>query len=133
MVALDYLEMDAIPGATILKLDFLEPDAPDRLKAALGGPADLVLSDMAAPTTGHASDRPSQDHGPGRGRGDLRVGGVGAGRRLRLQAVPGRRGEVPARHVLKRDFAKVRHAKPEASRSDSSESYLVATGFRGGT
>jgi 23S rRNA (uridine2552-2'-O)-methyltransferase len=130
VVALDYLELDPVPDATILKLDFLEPEAPDRLKAALGGPADLVLSDMAAPTTGHAST----DH--------LRIMALAEAAALFASEVLAPGGafvcklfqggaEKTLLDLLKRDFAKVRHAKPEASRSDSSESYLVATGFRG--
>ena len=130
VVALDYLEMDPVPGATVLKIDFLDPEAPDRLKAALGGPADLVLSDMAAPTTGHAAT----DH--------LRIMGlaeVAADFAAEVLAPDGAfvcklfqgGAEKELLDRLKRDFARVRHAKPEASRSDSSETYLVATGFRG--
>ena len=130
VVALDYLEMDAVPGATILKVDFLEPDAPDRLKAALGGPADLVLSDMAAPTTGHAAT----DH--------LRIMALAEAAALFATEVLAPGGafvcklfqggaEKTLLDMLKRDFARVRHAKPAASRPDSTESYLVATGFRG--
>ena len=130
VVALDCLEMDPVPGATILKIDFLDPEAPDRLKAALGGAADLVLSDMAAPTTGHAST----DH--------LRIMGlaeVAADFATEVLAPDGAfvcklfqgGAEKDLLDRVKRDFARVRHAKPEASRSDSSETYVVATGFRG--
>lgn len=130
VVALDILEMEPIPGAEVLHADFLDPAAPDRLKAALGGQADLVISDMAAPTTGH----PKTDH--------LRVIGL-------CEAALDFAGEVLApgggfiakvfqggaeRELLdrlKRDFAQVRHAKPPASRAESSETYVVATGFRG--
>ena len=130
VVALDYLEMDPVPGADVLQVDFLDPEAPDRLKAALGGQADLVLSDMAAPTTGHAQT----DH--------LRIMGlaeVAADFAAEVLAPDGAfvcklfqgGAEKELLDRLKRDFAKVRHAKPEASRSDSSETYLVATGFRG--
>ena len=130
VVALDYLEMDPVPGAAILQVDFLDPEAPDKLKAALGGQADLVLSDMAAPTTGHAQT----DH--------LRIMGlaeVAADFAAEVLAPDGAfvcklfqgGAEKELLDRLKRDFAKVRHAKPEASRSDSSETYLVATGFRG--
>ena len=130
VVALDYLEMDPVPGAVILKLDFLDPDAPEQLKAALGGPADLVLSDMAAPTTGH----PATDH--------LRIMGLAEAAAAFASEVLAPGGafvcklfqggaEQTLLAQLKRDYAKVRHVKPEASRSDSSETYLVATGFRG--
>ena len=129
-MALDYLEMDPVPGAVILKLDFLDPDAPEQLKAALGGPADLVLSDMAAPTTGH----PATDH--------LRIMGLAEAAAAFASEVLAPGGafvcklfqggaEQTLLAQLKRDYAKVRHVKPEASRSDSSETYLVATGFRG--
>jgi 23S rRNA (uridine2552-2'-O)-methyltransferase len=130
IVAMDILEMDPIPGAVVLLGDFLAEDAPDCLLAALDGPADLVLSDMAAPTTGH----PRTDH-------------------LRIMALAETAYDFAARVLspggafvakvfqggaerelldrLKRDFAQVRHAKPPASRADSSETYVVATGFRG--
>ncbi|NNG05774.1 MAG: RlmE family RNA methyltransferase [Inquilinus sp.] len=129
VVALDYLEMEPIPGATVLTLDFLDEAAPERLKEALGGAADLVLSDMAAPTTGH----PATDH--------LRIMALAEAAVLFASEVLAPGGafvcklfqggaEKSLLDQLKRKFAKVRHAKPEASRSDSSETYLVATGFR---
>jgi len=130
VVALDILEMDPLPGSTQLHVDFMAPEAPALLHQALDGPADLVLSDMARPTTGH----PATDH--------LRITALAetaydfAARVL----VPGGAfvcklfqggAERTLLDMLKRDFAKVRHAKPPASRADSSETYLVATGFRG--
>lgn len=132
VVGLDYLEMEPIPGATLIQLDFLDPDAPERLKDALGGRADLVLSDMAAPTTGHAST----DH--------LRIMGLAevAYDFARQVLAPGGAfvcklfqggAEKSLLDPLKQDFAKVRHAKPPASRADSAETYLVATGFKGRT
>jgi 23S rRNA (uridine2552-2'-O)-methyltransferase len=129
VVGLDILPMDPVPGADTLALDFLADEAPDRLKALLGGPADVVMSDMAAPTTGHAAT----DHirvvalaetayhfaaeilAPG-GAFIAKVFQGGTERTLLTQ--------------LKRDFAEVRHAKPPASRAESSEVYVVATGFR---
>ncbi len=130
IVAMDILEMDPIPGAVVLLGDFLAEDAPDRLLEALDGPADVVLSDMAAPTTGHprtdhlrimalaetAYDFASRVLSPG-GAFVAKVFQGGAERELLDR--------------LKRDFAQVRHAKPPASRADSSETYVVATGFRG--
>ncbi|MGP1395221.1 MAG: RlmE family RNA methyltransferase [Inquilinaceae bacterium] len=130
VVALDYLEMEPVAGAETVRLDFLDPDAPDRLKAALAGPADVVLSDMAAPTTGHAPT----DHIRIMALADaaydfaaevLAPGGVFVCKLFQGGA------EKTLLDRLKRDFAKVRHAKPAASRSDSAETYLVATGFRG--
>ncbi|MDB5405899.1 MAG: rRNA methyltransferase [Rhodospirillales bacterium] len=131
VVGIDVLETDAIPGATVITLDFLDPTAPERLKAALGGSADVVLSDMAAPTTGHAPT----DH--------LRIVGLAetaydfarevlapGGTFVAKVFQGGAEGVLLA--ALKRDFAIVRHAKPPASRTDSAEMYVVATGFRAG-
>jgi len=132
VVAIDYLPVDPLPGVIVLKQDFLDPDAPEAIKAALGGaPADLVLSDMAAPTTGHKAT----DH--------LRIvalcevaaafaGEVLAPGGAFLAKVFRGGTEHTLLAYLKRDFAKVQHVKPPASRSDSPELYLLATGFRRG-
>ena len=132
VVAIDYLDMDAIPGVIVLKQDFLQADAPDLIKQALGGErADVVLSDMAAPTTGHKAT----DHlrivalceaAADFARDVLAPGGVFLAKVFR----GGTENTLLAN--LKRDFAKVQHVKPPASRSDSPELYLFATGFRGG-
>jgi 23S rRNA (uridine2552-2'-O)-methyltransferase len=130
VVAIDVLAMDAVPGVDFLRLDFLDPSAPARLKAMLGGPADVVLSDMAANTTGHAKT----DHlkivalveaAAEFAREVLAPGGSFLAKVLQ----GGTEGAVLA--ALKRDFATVKHMKPAASRSDSAELYLLATGFRG--
>ncbi len=129
VVAIDLLDMPPVPGVDFLKLDFLDPEAPDRLKAMLGGEADLVLSDMAANATGHRQT----DHlrimalaeaAAEFAREVLRPGGGFLCKVLR----GGTEGTLLA--ALKRDFAQVRHIKPAASRSDSAELYLLATGFR---
>lgn len=131
VVAIDYLEMEAIAGVSFLQMDFLADDAPDKLKALLrDGGADLVLSDMAAPTTGHQGT----DH--------LRIMALAetAAEFAREVLAPG--GAFLAKVFqggteralldnLKRDFAVVRHVKPKASRADSAELYVLATGFRG--
>jgi 23S rRNA (uridine2552-2'-O)-methyltransferase len=131
VVGIDYLGTDPVPGTIILKKDFNDADAPQALFAALGGhKADLVLSDMAEPTTGH---RPT-DH--------IRIVAL-----VELAAVFAREVLAPGgtfvakvfqggtEHELlaglKRDFASTFHAKPHASRADSAETYLVAQGFRG--
>jgi 23S rRNA (uridine2552-2'-O)-methyltransferase len=130
VVGIDYLAMDAVPGAETLQLDFLDPTAPDRLKDLLGGPADVVLSDMAAPTTGH----PATDH--------IRVMGLAETAYAFALEVLAPGGtfvdkvfqggtERSLLDPLKRDFVSVRHAKPPASRTDSAEMYVVASGFRG--
>jgi 23S rRNA (uridine2552-2'-O)-methyltransferase len=130
VVGIDLLPTDPIEGATILQMDFMEEAAPDELKAALGGPADLVLSDMAANTVGH----PQTDHlrtmalveaGLGFAREILRPGGAYVAKVL----AGGADNALVAE--LKRNFATVKHAKPPASRKDSSEWYVVAQGFKG--
>ncbi len=131
VVAIDYLEFEPIPGVEIVHLDFMAEDAEDRLKALLrDGHADIVLSDMAAPTTGHTRT----DH--------LRIMGMceTALEFAREVLAPGgtflakvlRGGtETQMLNDMKRDFDKVRHVKPPASRADSAELYVMATGFRG--
>jgi 23S rRNA (uridine2552-2'-O)-methyltransferase len=130
VVAIDLLEMTGIPGVEILQLDFLDPSAPDRLKALMGGPADVVLSDMAANATGHRKT----DH--------LRIMALAeaAAEFAREVLVPGGHflckvlqggTEVSLLTQLKRDFTTVKHVKPAASRADSAELYLLAMGFRG--
>jgi 23S rRNA (uridine2552-2'-O)-methyltransferase len=130
VVAIDILAMDAIAGVEIAELDFLDPDAPGRLKAMLGGPADAVLSDMAANATGH---RPT-DHlkvmalveaAAEFAREVLKPGGSFLAKVIQ----GGTEGALLA--ALKRDFASVKHVKPAASRAESAELYVLATGFRG--
>jgi 23S rRNA (uridine2552-2'-O)-methyltransferase len=130
VVAIDLIDMPAIPGVEFLHLDFLDPAAPDRLKALLGGPADVVLSDMAANATGHRKT----DHlkimalaetAAMFARDVLRPGGTFLCKVLQ----GGTEGELLA--GLKRDFATVRHVKPAASRTDSAELYVLALGFQG--
>ncbi len=129
VVAIDILEMMPVAGVDALHLDFLDPAAPDRLKALLGGPADVVLSDMAANATGHRKT----DHlkimalaetATQFAREVLSPGGTFVCKVLQ----GGTEGALLA--GLKRDFATVRHVKPAASRSDSAELYVLATGFR---
>lgn len=130
VVGIDLLPVDPVPGAVLLQGDFLAEDAPDRLKEALGGPADVVLSDMAASATGHAATDHLRIMGLLEAAVDfaaevLAPGGAFVGKVLQ----GGTEASLLAR--LKRDFAQVRHAKPPASRKDSAELYIVATGFRG--
>ena len=127
---IDLLPIEPVPGVEFRQLDFLDPEAPRLLKEWLGGPADVVLSDMAANATGHKKT----DH--------LRIVGLvelavefaceilnEGGAFLAKVLQGGTETELLAR--LKRDFAVVRHVKPQASRADSSELYVLATGFRG--
>jgi 23S rRNA (uridine2552-2'-O)-methyltransferase len=131
VAAIDYLGVDPIPGVDILELDFTAPGAEDQLRALLReGRADIVLSDMAAPTTGHTNT----DH--------LRIMGLAetayafaaevltsGGAFVCKVFQGGSEGELL--RTLKRDFTTVRHMKPPASRAESAELYVVATGFRG--
>src|ERR1700722_6358830 len=127
----DVLPIDPILGATLIVGDFNDPDMPERLATALGGKADLVLSDMAPNTTGHAGT----DH--------LRIMALAELAAAFAREVLAPDGSFVAKvfqggseramlETLKRDFASVRHAKPPASRKESSELYVVAMGFRGG-
>ena len=129
VVGIDLTPMAPIPGAELIELDFLDPEAPAKLKAALGGPADVVLSDMAAPATGHART----DHikiialaeaAHAFATEVLKPGGAFIAKVLQGGATQ----ELLA--ALKRDFAEVRHVKPAASRADSAEIYVVALRFR---
>ena len=130
VVGIDLLEIEPIPGVDLAVMDFNDEDAPDRLKAMLGGPADGVLSDMAANTTGHKMT----DHLKIIGLAEL---AIDFARQVLVQGgfflcklFQG--GEtVDLVNLLKRDFAIVRHVKPQASRADSAEMYVLATGFRG--
>ena len=129
VVGIDLLEIEAVAGADLIRGDFLDDDAPERIKALMGGPADVVLSDMAASATGH----PQTDH--------LRImsllevavefatdvlapGGAFIGKVLQGGT------ENQLLTALKQNFKIVKHAKPPASRSDSAEVYVVAMGFK---
>ncbi len=130
VIGLDYLETESVPGATILQLNFLDEGADDKVKELLAGEADIVLSDMAAPTIGHKQT----DH--------LRImhlcevaaqfavevlapGGTFLAKVLR----GGTENELLT--LLKQHFKTVRHVKPKASRADSAEMYVLAQGFKG--
>ena len=130
VVGLDLLPIDPVAGATFLEGDFLDPQMPARLASLLGGAPDLVLSDMAPNTTGHAAT----DH--------VRIVALAeAALDFAVRTLAPRGGfvakvfqggsERQLQGEMKRLFASVRHAKPPASRKDSSELYVVATGFRG--
>ena len=131
VVGIDLLPTDPIDGVTILHMDFMDESAPERLRDALDGPADLVLSDMAANTVGH----PQTDHlrtmalveaGLEFAREVLRPGGAYVAKVL----AGGADNDLVAE--LKRNFKSVKHAKPPASRKGSSEWYVIAQGFKGG-
>ncbi|HKH02028.1 MAG TPA: RlmE family RNA methyltransferase [Bradyrhizobium sp.] len=130
VIAIDLLEMPEIPGVSFAQLDFQSQDAPAKLLAMMGGGADVVLSDMAANTTGH------------RKTDQLRILGLVEGAVAFAAEVLNPGGTFVAKVFqsgadaalmtqLKRDFASVRHVKPASSRQDSSERYVLAMGFRG--
>ena len=129
VVGVDLLPMDPVPGVTVLEGDFMDEDMPDRLRALLGGPADLVLSDMAPNTTGHNAT----DHLRIMALADLvlhfavEVLAEGGGFVAKVFQGGSERGMMER---LRTHFAQVRHAKPPASRKGSSELYVVASGFR---
>jgi 23S rRNA (uridine2552-2'-O)-methyltransferase len=130
VIALDILDMKPIAGVEFLQLDFLDNEAPDRLKAMLGGKVDVVLSDMAANTSGHRQT----DH--------LRIMALAEAAAHFAREVLADGGSFLCKVLqggteanllaeLKRDFATVKHVKPPASRTDSAELYLLARGLRG--
>ena len=130
VVGIDVSETDPVPGATLIHHDFLDGEAPKLLKDALGGAADVVLSDMAAPATGHAAT----DHlrvialleaAFDFACGVLAPGGVFVGKAFK----GGTEKDLLA--AIKKRFKTVRHAKPPASRKESAETYVVAIGFKG--
>ena len=130
VVAIDYLDMDPIPGTIFLKLDFTEAFAPERLRSLLrDGRADIVLSDMAAPTTGHTKTDHLRIMGLAEAAAAFAVSVLTPGGALLCKVLQGGT-ERTLLDMLKHDFATVRHVKPPASRSDSAELYVLATGFR---
>jgi 23S rRNA (uridine2552-2'-O)-methyltransferase len=130
VTAIDLLEMPEIAGVNFAQLDFLEPDAPERLMAMMEGKADIVMSDMAANTTGHRKTDQLRMVGLVEAAAAfasevLKPGGALLAKTFQSGA------DAELMTQLKRDYATVRHVKPAASRQDSSERYLLATGFRG--
>ena len=130
VVGIDLLDMPPIPGMEFAKLDFLDPRAPDRLKEMLGGPADVVLSDMAANATGHRKTDHLKIVALAEAAADFAREVLVPGGAFLCKVLQGGT-ETTLLASLKRDFASVKHVKPAASRADSAELYLLATGFRG--
>jgi 23S rRNA (uridine2552-2'-O)-methyltransferase len=130
VVAIDLLEMPDIAGVTFAQLDFHANDAPQRLTAMLGGRADVVMSDMAANTTGHRKTDQLRILGLVEGAAAFACEVLNPGGTFLAKVFQsGADAELQAQ--LKRDFSSVRHVKPSASRQDSSERYVLAMGFRG--
>ncbi|QNT78686.1 RlmE family RNA methyltransferase [Entomobacter blattae] len=129
VVGIDLLEVEPVPGAEIIQGDFTDPEMVDRLKQMIDGFADIVLSDMAPNTTGHAAT----DH--------LRIMDLAEQALIFAAEILKEGGSFVAKvfqggsekrmlHMLKTGFSVVKHAKPPASRKESSELYVIATGFR---
>ncbi|MDE1901773.1 MAG: RlmE family RNA methyltransferase [Alphaproteobacteria bacterium] len=130
LVALDILPMEPMDGVDILCMDFTADDAPDKLRKLIGGSADLVLSDMAPNATGH----PGTDHIRIMALAEMAayfaVDILAPGGTFVCKFFQGG-AEKELLAMLKQNFAKTKHVKPAASRAESSETYLVASGFRG--
>jgi 23S rRNA (uridine2552-2'-O)-methyltransferase len=131
VAAIDLIDMPAIPGVDFVRLDFLDDAAPDQLKAMLGGQADIVLSDMAANATGHRKTDHLRIMALAEAAADFTREVLAPGGAFLCKVLQGGT-ETALLAKLKRDFTSVKHVKPAASRADSAELYLLATGFRGG-
>lgn len=130
VVAADILPMEPLAGVTVLEADLTDPDVPLKVREALGGPADLVLTDMAAPTTGHRVTDHLRTTALAEialdvAQENLRPGGV-----FVAKVFQGGAGQALLERI-KRSFRNVKHVKPPASRADSVELYLVAMDFKG--
>jgi len=131
VVGIDYLEMDPVPGAVILQMNFLDDEAPDRLIEVLGGPPDVVLSDMAAPTTGHRRTDHLRTMQLCEAAADFAISVLKPGGHFLAKTFQGGT-EAELLTLLKQNFRSVHHVKPPASRDESVELYILAKGFKGG-
>lgn len=131
VIAIDISEMEPVAGAEVIHMDFMDPEAPARLKALMRRPAaDLVMSDMAAPSTGHSRTDHLRIMGLAEAAVEFAIEVLRPGGAFVCKVLQGGT-ERELLDQLKRAFTTVRHVKPPASRADSSELYVLATGFRG--
>jgi 23S rRNA (uridine2552-2'-O)-methyltransferase len=130
VVGIDYLEMDHLPGVALLLMDFLDDAAPDKLLETLGDAPDLVLSDMAAPTTGHRQTDHIRTMHLCEVAADFAVKVLKPGGHFLSKTFQGGT-ENELLNLLKRNFKTVHHVKPPASRDESVELYILAKGFKG--
>jgi 23S rRNA (uridine2552-2'-O)-methyltransferase len=130
VVGIDLLETEPIEAVTLLQMDFMAADAPERLEAALDGPPDLVLSDMAANTVGHKQTDHLRTMGLVEAAAQFAVDTLAEGGAFVAKVLAGGT-DAELLALLKRHFRTVKHAKPPASRKDSSEWYVIAQGFKG--
>jgi 23S rRNA (uridine2552-2'-O)-methyltransferase len=130
IVGIDLLPVDPIPGVDLIEMDFMADEAPALLTERLGGRADGVMSDMAANTTGHKKTDHLRSSGLAEAAIEFAREVLAPGGSFLAKVLQGgTEGELLA--LLKRDFKAVKHIKPPASRKDSAELYVLATGFRG--
>lgn len=131
VVGIDLLPVDPIPGTVLLEADFLDDDAEERLLDVLDGPPDLVMSDMAAATIGHKRTDHLRTIALGEAAADFASRSLAPGGAFLMKTFQGGT-ERTLLDALKRDFTSVHHFKPDSSRKESPELYLLARGFRGG-
>jgi 23S rRNA (uridine2552-2'-O)-methyltransferase len=131
VVGIDLLPTEPIEGVTILEMDFMADEAPQAIVEALGGPADLVLSDMAANTVGHKQTDHLRTMGLVEAAAWFAAENLEAGGAFVAKVLAGGT-DTELLTLLKRHFRTVKHAKPPASRKGSSEWYVIAQGFKGG-
>ncbi|MGO7220471.1 RlmE family RNA methyltransferase [Rhizobium ruizarguesonis] len=130
VAAIDFLEMTQLPGVKILQLDFLDPTAPEKLLEAVGGTPDLVISDMAAPTTGHHRTDHLRTMHLCEVAAHFAIEVLGEGGHFLTKTFQGGT-ERDLLAMLKQNFRQVVHVKPNASRAESVEMFLLAKGFKG--
>ena len=130
VAAIDFLEMDPLPGVRILQMDFLDPDAPEKLIEAVGGTPNLVISDMAAPTTGHHRTDHLRTMHLCEVAAHFAIEVLGEGGHFLTKTFQGGT-ERDLLAMLKQNFRQVVHVKPNSSRAESVEMFLLAKGFKG--
>ena len=130
VVGIDLLETDPIDGVTIFQMDFMADEAPAALMGALDGAPDLVISDMAANTVGHKQTDHLRTMGLVETAADFAIQNLAPGGAFVAKVLAGGT-DTDLLGLLKRHFTTVKHAKPPASRKDSSEWYVIAQGFKG--
>ena len=130
VIGVDLQEVDPVPGAEIHRLDFMEDGADDKVKAWLDGPADVVMSDMAAASSGHKQTDHLRIVALCEAAAELAFDVLDKGGTFVAKVLAGG-AEGSLQTLLKQRFDKVANVKPPASRQDSSEKFVVATGFRG--
>ena len=129
VIAVDLNAWDSIPGVSCLTLDFLEPDAHEQIRSDIGGLADVILSDMAAPATGHAKTDHLRIVALAEAAWDFAASTLTPDGAFLCKVFQGGT-EAGLLAQLKSSFCKVSHIKPEASRKDSAEIYVLASGYR---